>query len=168
MLIQRAGDVIPEVIKVILEKRPKKTQPYLLPVSCPICNHHVSRPKDEAVARCQNMACPAQIKGRIQHFVSKNCMDIDGFGEKLVDQLVEKGHIVSVADIFKITHEQLVSLERMGKKSATNIINAIEKSKSTTFARFIHALGIRNVGEHSGKILERAFGGDIEKSSQPV
>jgi DNA ligase (NAD+) len=80
-----------------------------------------------------------------------------------VDQLVEKGHIVSVADIFKITHEQLVSLERMGEKSATNVINAIEKSKSTTFARFVHALGIRNVGEHSGKILERAFGGDIEK-----
>ncbi len=163
VLIQRAGDVIPEVIKVILEKRPKNTQPYLLPAYCPICNHHVSRPEGEAVARCQNMACPAQIKGRIQHFVSKNCMDIDGFGEKLVDQLVEKGHIVSVADIFKITHEQLVSLERMGEKSATNVLNAIEKSKSTTFARFIHALGIRNVGEHSGKILERAFGGDIEK-----
>ncbi len=163
VLIQRAGDVIPEVVKVILEKRPKNTQPYLLPAYCPVCNHHVSRPEGEAVARCQNMACPAQIKGRIQHFVSKNCMDIDGFGEKLVDQLVEKGHIVSVADIYKITHEQLISLDRMGEKSATNVINAIEKSKSTTFARFIHALGIRNVGEHSGKILERAFGGDIEK-----
>ena len=90
-------------------------------------------------------------------------MDIDGFGEKLVDQLVEKGHIMSVADIFKITHEQLASLERMGNKSATNVITAINAAKATTFARFIHALGIRNVGEHSGKVLQQAFSGNVEK-----
>ena len=163
VLIQRAGDVIPEVVKVILEKRPKGTHSYKLPKYCPVCNHNVRRPEDEAVARCQNMACPAQIKGRIQHFISKNCMDIDGFGEKLVDQLVEKGHIMSVADIFKITHDQLASLERMGNKSATNVITAIDAAKSTTFARFIHALGIRNVGEHSGKVLQQAFSGNVEK-----
>jgi DNA ligase (NAD+) len=165
VLIQRAGDVIPEVVKVILEKRPKNTQRYKLPEYCPICQHQVNRSDDEAVARCQNMACPAQVKGRIEHFVSKNCMDIDGFGEKLVDQLVEKGHVLSVADIFKLTNEQLISLERMGEKSAANVIDSIEHSKSTTFARFIHALGIRNVGEHSGKVLERAFSADIEKLS---
>ena len=90
-------------------------------------------------------------------------MDIDGFGEKLVDQLVEKGHIMSVADIFKITHDQLASLERMGNKSATNVITAIDAAKSTTFARFIHALGIRNVGEHSGKVLQQSFSGNVEK-----
>ena len=90
-------------------------------------------------------------------------MDIDGFGEKLVDQLVEKGHIMSVADIFNITHDQLASLERMGEKSATNVISAIDAAKSTTFARFIYALGIRNVGEHSGKVLERAFSGNLER-----
>ena len=163
VLIQRAGDVIPEVVKVILEKRPKGTHSYKLPKYCPVCNHNVRRPEDEAVARCQNMACPAQIKGRIQHFISKNCMDIDGFGEKLVDQLVEKGHIMSVADIFKITHDQLASLERMGNKSATNVITAIDAAKSTTFARFIHALGIRNVGEHSGKVLQQSFSGNVEK-----
>jgi DNA ligase (NAD+) len=163
VLIQRAGDVIPEVVKAILDKRPNGTHSYKLPAHCPVCNHRVHRAEDEAVARCQNMACPAQIKGRIQHFISKNCMDIDGFGEKLVDQLVEKGHIMSVADIFNITHDQLASLERMGEKSATNVISAIETAKPTTFARFIHALGIRNVGEHSGKILERAFSGDLEK-----
>ena len=163
VLIQRAGDVIPEVVKVILEKRPKGTHSYKLPEYCPVCNHHVRRPEDEAVARCQNMACPAQIKGRIQHFISKNCMDIDGFGEKLVDQLVEKGHIMSVTDIFKITHDQLTSLERMGNKSATNVITAINAAKSTTFAKFIHALGIRNVGEHSSKVLQKFFSGNIEK-----
>ncbi len=165
VLIQRAGDVIPEVVKVILDKRPKGTHPYKLPEYCPVCNHQVRRAEDEAVARCQNMACPAQIKGRIQHFISKNCMDIDGFGEKLVDQLVEKGHVMSVADIFKITHNQLASLERMGDKSATNVITAIDAAKSTTFARFIHALGIRNVGEHSGKVLQQAFSGSLEKLS---
>jgi len=163
VLIQRAGDVIPEVVKVILDKRPKGTHAYTLPKYCPICNHHVHRSEEEAVARCHNMACPAQIKGRILHFISKNCMDIDGFGEKLVDQLVEKGLIMSVADIFKITHDQLASLDRMGNKSAANVIQAINASKPTTFARFIHALGIRNVGEHSGKVLQKAFFGDIEK-----
>jgi DNA ligase (NAD+) len=163
VLIQRAGDVIPEIVKVIIDKRPKGTHSYRLPEYCPVCSHQVRRPEDEAVARCQNMACPAQIKGRIQHFISKNCMDIDGFGEKLVNQLVEKGLIMSVADIFNITHAQLASLERMGDKSAANVISAINTSKSTTLARFIHALGIRNVGEHSGKILQKAFSGNIVK-----
>jgi DNA ligase (NAD+) len=163
VLIQRAGDVIPEVVKVILEKRPENTRPYRLPEECPVCGHAVSRPEGEAVARCPNLSCPAQIKGRIEHFVSKPCMDIDGFGTKLVDQLVEKGVIKSIPDIYRLTEEQLASLERMGEKSARNILEAIESSKHTTLARFIHALGIRNVGEHGSRILEKAFAGDINR-----
>ncbi len=163
VLIQRAGDVIPEIIKVIKEKRPETASSYQLPTICPACNHTINQLVKEVVARCQNMACPAQIKGRIQHFVSKNCMDIDGFGEKLVSRLVEKGHIMSVADIFYITQDQLISIDRMGQKSAIKILSAIKKSKDTTLSRFIHALGIRNVGEHSAKVLEQSFDGNFKK-----
>ncbi len=163
VLIQRAGEVIPEVVKVIKEKRLEKTQPYFLPDNCPVCDHKVTRPKGEAVARCQNIECPAQVKGRIEHFISKGCMDIDGFGTKLVDQLVEKNIVKNIADIYHLTQEQLSGLERMGEKSAQNIIDAIHSSKNTTMARFVHALGIRNVGEHASKVLEKYFGGDLNK-----
>ena len=166
VLIQRAGDVIPEVIKVLLDKRPIESFQYVLPDICPICKHSVCRSEGEVVTRCQNMECPAQIKGRIEHFVSKNCMDIDGFGIKLVDQLVNKQLIHSVADIFKLTVEQLSDLERMAEKSSQNIKDAIEKSKSTTMGRFIHALGIRNVGDHASKVLEKTFSGDLYKLMQ--
>ncbi len=163
VLIQRAGDVIPEVVKVILKKRPRNTKPYCLPDTCPVCGHRVSRPEGEVVARCQNMGCPAQVKGRIEHFAAKSCMNLEGFGEKLVDQLVEKGLLSNIADIYDLTPDQLADLDRMGKKSAANIIAEIEKSKHTTLARFIFGLGIRNVGEHAAKLLEQAFGGDFEK-----
>lgn len=163
VLIQRAGDVIPEVVKVILEKRPENTHRYRLPETCPECDHPVFRLEGEAVARCQNMACPAQIKGRIQHYVSKGCMDIDGFGEKLVDQLVSRGLIHDVSDIYKLDTDTLADLDRMGVKSAENIIRAIVESKNTSLARFIHALGIRNVGEHAAKVLERAFSGNLDR-----
>lgn len=166
VLIQRAGDVIPEVVKVIHEKRPANTKAYILPDECPICSHTVFRPEDEAVARCQNMECPAQVKGRIEHFVSKNCMDIDGFGIKLVDQLVDAKIINNVADIFRLNLKQLSELERMAEKSAQNVMDAIDSSKSTTMARFVHALGIRNVGEHASKVLERSFGGNLDKLMQ--
>ncbi len=163
VLIQRAGDVIPEVVKVILDKRPKNTEAYQLPHECPACGHEVFRPEGEAVARCQNISCPAQVKGRIEHFVSKSALDIDGFGEKLVDQLVDKKLIRTVDDIFKLTYDDLVNLERMGDKSAQNILTAIQVAKQTTFARFIYALGIRNVGAHLSKVLEKSYAGDIEK-----
>ena len=162
VLIQRAGDVIPEVIKVILEKRPVITHAYILPDSCPVCSQQVFHPEDEVVARCQNMKCTAQVKGRIEHFVSKNCMDIDGFGTKLVDQLVTIGLINNVSDIFQLTLDSLSTLDRMAEKSAQNIIDAIETAKATTLARFIHALGIRNVGEHASKVLEKSFSGNLE------
>ncbi len=160
-LIQRAGDVIPEVIKVILSKRPSNTLPYVLPTTCPICKEKIHKPKGEAVARCQNKNCPAQIKGQIEHFVSKNCMGIDGFGTKLVEQLVNNKLISNVSDIFNLNMKVLSNLDRMAEKSAQNILDSIENSKATTLARFIHALGIRNVGEHSAKVLEKSFEGDL-------
>jgi len=162
VLIQRAGDVIPQVVKVIKEKRPTITSPFKMANTCPECGHDVHRPEGEVVARCQNLSCPAQVKRRIEHFVSKNAMDIDGLGEKLIDQLVEKNLTQSVDDLFRLTVDQLTELERMAEKSAVNTISAINNSKATTFHRFIHALGIRNVGEHVAKVLEKAFGGNIE------
>ena len=163
VLIQRAGDVIPEIIKVIIEERPNNTQRYFLPDLCPECNSNILKPKNEAVARCHNFSCPAQIKGRIKHFISRNAINIDGFGEKLVDQLVEKGIVNNIADIFNLTKNQLLSLDRMGNKSADNILNSIEKSKLTSFSKFIYSLGIRNIGEHSAKILNKFFNSDLNK-----
>ena len=163
VLLQRAGDVIPEIVKVILNNRPKNTSTYQLPKECPSCEHDVFRPEGEAVARCQNLSCPAQMKGRIEHFASKAAMDMDGFGEKLVDQLVEKNLIRTVDDLFKLTFNDLIELDRVAEKSAQNILSAIQDAKQTTFARFIYALGIRNVGFHLSKVLQQEFSSDIEK-----
>jgi DNA ligase (NAD+) len=162
VLIQRAGDVIPQVVKIILKKRPANSSPFKMINTCPECDHDIYRPEGEVVARCQNLSCPAQVKRRIEHFVSKNAMDIDGVGEKLIDQLVEKNLVKSVDDLFRLSVDQLSDLERMAEKSADNTISALNNSKSTTFHRFVHALGIRNVGEHVAKVLEKAFGGNIE------
>jgi len=162
VLIQRAGDVIPQVVKIILEKRPANSSPFKMINTCPECDHDIYRPEGEVVARCQNLSCPAQVKRRIEHFVSKNAMDIDGVGEKLIDQLVEKNLVKSVDDLFRLSVDQLSDLERMAEKSADNTISALNNSKSTTFHRFVHALGIRNVGEHVAKVLGKAFGGNIE------
>ena len=161
VVVERSGDVIPKVIKVISAKRPAGTKPYHLPTSCPVCEHKLFRLEDEVVYRCHNHACPAQIKGHLQHFVSKNAMDIDGVGEKLIDQLVDQGLINTVDDLFRLDQATIASLERMGEKSATNALASIASAKSTTFSRFIFALGIRHVGEHTAKILEQAFQGDI-------
>ena len=161
VVVERSGDVIPKVIKVISAKRPAGTKPYHLPTSCPVCEHKLFRLEDEVVYRCHNHACSAQIKGHLQHFVSKNAMDIDGVGEKLIDQLVDQGLINTVDDLFRLDKAAIASLERMGEKSATNALASIASAKSTTFSRFIFALGIRHVGEHTAKILEQAFQGDI-------
>ena len=161
VLIQRAGDVIPEIVKVIQGKRSSNTVQYFLPKLCPACEHEVFRPEGEAISRCQNLSCPAQVKGRIEHFISKSALDIDGFGEKLVNQLVDNKMIQTVDDIFKLNFQDLVKLERMAEKSAQNIINAIDSSKKTTFNRFVYALGIRNVGSHLSKVIERAFDANI-------
>jgi len=161
VLIERAGDVIPKVVKVIIDKRPQNTEIFQISSICPICEHPVFRSENEAVMRCQNLSCPAQIKGRIEHFVSRNAFDIDGFGEKLVEQLVDKNILSSVDKIFTLTYDNLFNLDRMADKSAKNILLVIEDSKETTFARFVYGLGIRNVGEHIAKILENHFNANI-------
>ena len=161
VLVQRAGDVIPEVVKVIKNKRPHDASKYLLPSACPICNKEVFRPTGESVARCNNLSCPAQIKGRIKHFISKGGLDIEGFGDKLVDQLVDKNLIKSFDDIFTLSFTDLEKLDRMAEKSAQNVIEAINNSKKTTFSKFVYALGIRNVGAHLSKVLEEKFESSI-------
>jgi len=161
--VQRAGDVIPEVVKVVKDKRPLNANRYQLPKLCPSCDKEIIRPEGESVARCFNLLCSAQTKGRIKHFISKGGLDVDGFGEKLVDQLVDKELIHTFDDIFTLRFDDLVNLERMAEKSAHNILTSIEKSKKTTFARFVYALGIRNIGSHLSKVLEDHFQSDLEK-----
>lgn len=158
VVVQRAGDVIPEVVKVVETERQDGTVPYLIPDRCPACEGHVIRIEGEAKHYCQNISCPAQIKGRIEHFIAKRCMDIDGFGTKLVAQLVDEGLIHSIADIYSLTVDQLAPLERMAEKSAQNLVDAIEASKSADLWRLIHGLGIRNVGEHVSKLLADTYG----------
>lgn len=158
-IVRRAGDVIPEVVSVILSRRPENTQKVVLPDACPVCGSAVVRLDDEAVARCSGgLFCPAQRKEAIKHFASRKALDIEGLGVKLVDQLVDSGLISHVNDLFQLTVESLSGLERMAEKSATNLIHALEKSKSTTLARFIYALGIREVGEATAQSLAQYFG----------
>ncbi len=163
VIIERAGDVIPKVMKVILEKRPDKSFKFEMPDKCPVCSHTVYQSEDEAILRCPNISCTKQVKGRIEHFASKSAMDIDGLGKKVVMQLVDEKLITSISSIFTLTVKQILELDRFGKKSSTNLINAIEKSKETSFSRFIYGLGIRNVGEHIAKLLEDYFNDSIEK-----
>lgn len=170
VLVQRAGDVIPEVVKAIVSKRTGDERIFNMPSHCPACNASVIRTENEAVLRCVNASCPAQIKQRIKHFASKGAFDIDGLGDKLVDQLVDNGLIFSFADIFRIDRHALENLERMGPKSAANIIDAILNSKKISLNRFLYALGIRHVGEHIAdlianhfKCLETMFNATIEE-----
>ena len=161
VLIERAGDVIPKVMKVIKEKRPNWTKPFQIPSACPVCHHETHRPEGEVILRCGNISCPRQIKGRIQHFASKLALDIDGLGVKIVDQLVNEDLIQSIDDLFVLKQDTLEKLDRLGEKSAENLVEAISNSKDTTFARFIYALGIRNVGEHIAKVLEKQYSGNL-------
>lgn len=157
VLIQRAGDVIPEVVKVISTKRIGTEKPFQMPAVCPVCSSQVLRLEGEAVCRCINASCPSQVKERIRHFASKGALDIDGMGDKLVGQLVDKGLIGSYADLFLLDKPMLAGLERMGEKSAENVVGAIKKSKHITLARFVYALGIRHVGEHTARVLAQRF-----------
>lgn len=160
VIVRRAGDVIPEVVAYVPERRPVTARQFVMPSACPICNSPIIRPEDEAVARCSGgwIKCPAQRKGGLLHFVSRRAMDIEGLGDQLVDQLVDKNVITTAADLYKLGLASLVELDRMAAKSAQNVLNALEKSKSTTLARFIYALGIRHVGEATAKELARHFG----------
>ncbi len=157
VLIQRAGDVIPEVVKVVTTKRTGVEEPFQMPVVCPVCRSQVLRLEDEAVWRCVNANCPAQVKERIKHFASKRAFDMDGLGDKLVGHLVDKGLLKSYAELFSLDEATVAGLDRMGKKSAQNLINAIDGSKQITLGRFIYALGIRHVGEHIAHVLARHF-----------
>ena len=157
VLVQRAGDVIPEVVKVIVSKRDGSEMQFTMPSNCPVCDSPVIRTAGEAATRCINSSCSAQLKERIKHFASKRAFDIDGLGDKLVDQLVEENLLSSFADIFSLKQEAIENLERMGSKSATNLITAIKQSKSIEFARFLYALGIRHAGEHVSALLADHF-----------
>ena len=158
VIVCRAGDVIPEVVRVITEQRPTDTKPIHLPKQCPVCHSAIEQVEGEAVARCTGgLFCAAQRKETIKHFASRRAMDIEGLGDKLVEKLVDENLVHSVADIYTLTRAQLADLERMGEKSAQNILDEIEKSKNTTFARFLYALGIREVGEATAKQLALYF-----------
>ena len=160
VIVRRAGDVIPEVVAVVPERRPEGAKEFLMPTACPVCASPIVRPEDEAVARCSGgwIKCAAQRKGGLLHFVSRRAMDIEGLGEQLVEQLVDRGLVTTPADFYKLGLIMLSELDRMAKKSAQNVLDALEKSKSTTLARFIYALGIRHVGESTAKALARHFG----------
>ena len=162
VVVRRAGDVIPEVVRVVPEKRHSHARTFVMPAKCPVCGSAVRRLEDEAVARCTaGLYCPAQRKQALLHFASRRAMDIEGLGEKLVEQLVDNEIVRTPADLYKLDIAALAGLERMAEKSAGNVIAAIDKSKRTTLARFIFALGIRNVGERTAADLALAFG-DIE------
>ncbi|MDD5392437.1 MAG: NAD-dependent DNA ligase LigA [Thiothrix sp.] len=159
VIVRRAGDVIPEVARVIPDRRPADAQVIVMPTHCPVCGSEVERPAGEAVARCTGgLYCPAQVKEAIKHFASRKAMNIDGLGDKLVELCFEQGLIRHVDDLYRLQAAQVAALERMGEKSAENLINALEKSKATTLERFIFALGIREVGESTAKVLARHFG----------
>jgi DNA ligase (NAD+) len=159
VVVRRAGDVIPEVVAVVLERRPPGAQPFRMPTRCPVCGSAVERLEQEAVARCTGgLFCAAQRKQALLHFASRRALDIDGLGERLVDQLVDSGRIRTPADLYHLDQTALTALDRMGEKSALNLLHAIDKSRHTTLERFIFALGIRHVGESTAQALAAHFG----------
>ena len=160
VIVRRAGDVIPEVVANVPERRPADAREFVMPVACPVCGSPIVRPEEEAVARCSGgwIQCAAQRKGGLLHFVSRRAMDIEGLGEQLVDQLVERGLVTTPADFYKLGLVTLAELDRMAQKSAQNVLDALQTSKATTLARFIYALGIRHVGESTAKSLASHFG----------
>jgi DNA ligase (NAD+) len=159
VIVRRAGDVIPKVVSVVTAQRPARSQPVKFPEHCPVCASVLEREEEEAVIRCTGgLVCAAQQKAGIKHFVSRRAMDVDGLGDKLVDQLVDEELLENVAGLYHLAREQLLALERMGEKSADNLLTALEVSKVTTLPRFIFALGIREVGEATALNLARYFG----------
>lgn len=159
VVVQRAGDVIPEVVEVVRERRTGAEVEFRMPRTCPVCGARVERAGGEAVARCVDIACPAQLRENIIHFASRGAMDIDHVGPALIDQLIERGLVRDPADLYYLTVEDLEQLERMGRKSAENAFNAIQASKSASLARLIYALGIRHVGDRTAAALAERFGG---------
>ncbi|WP_454764088.1 NAD-dependent DNA ligase LigA [Cupriavidus campinensis] len=159
VIVRRAGDVIPEVVAVVLERRPPDARAFVMPTTCPVCGSHVERLEDEAIARCTGgLICAAQRKQALLHFAQRRAMDIEGLGDKVVEQLVDQGIVRTPADLYKLGVAKLAALERMAEKSASNLVAAIDASRSTTLNRFVFALGIRHVGEATAKDLAKHFG----------
>ena len=160
VIVRRAGDVIPEVVGFVAEKRPPDAREFVMPAQCPVCGSAIVRLEDEAVARCSGgwTHCSAQKKGGLMHFVSRRAIDVEGLGDQLIEQLVDKGLIHTAADLYTLDHAKLAGLDRMAAKSAQNVLDALDKSRDTTLQRFIYALGIRNVGEGTSKALAAHFG----------
>jgi DNA ligase (NAD+) len=157
VIVRKAGEIIPEVVRVLKELRPDDTQPFIMPTHCPVCGQPVVRELGEAVTRCVNASCAAILKGAIEHWVSRDALDIKGMGEKLVHQLVDKGLVHSVADLYTLTESQLCALERMGEKSAQKLIEAIAQSQNQPWSRVLYGLGIRHVGSVNAQLLTEKF-----------
>ena len=167
IIIERSGDVIPKVSEVIKEKRPTNTKKFNISnFTCPSCASSITRTEDKVAYRCVNLQCKAKIKGAIEHFCSKNAMNIDGLGPQIVDQLMDESLIENVDDLFTITYSDLISLDRFQDKSANNLINSIEQSKNTTFPRFVFSLGIPHVGQHVSKILDFYCNSSVDNLSK--
>ena len=157
VVIEKSGEIIPKVVKVIQSTKMKRGSSFKMPAQCPECKGTLFRPEKEAVLRCVNYCCPAQLKERLFHFASRNAMDIDHLGPSIIEQLVENGLVNNFSDLYKLDHRSLARLERMADKSAKNLVEAIQKSKSAGLARLLHALGVRHVGQRAGVILARHF-----------
>jgi DNA ligase (NAD+) len=158
VVVQRAGDVIPQIVSVIVERRTGAEIPFQMPAICPVCGSPTHREPGEAMRYCTNAACPAQLKERVSHFVSRGAMDIAGLGEKLTDRFVDLGMIHDVADIYTLDWDTITALDRLGEKSVENLRRAVEASKQRPLARLLVALGIRHVGERSAALLAERFG----------
>jgi DNA ligase (NAD+) len=158
VVVQRAGDVIPQIVKVVKQKRPKGTRRFRLPKRCPVCRSETVRLDEEVVTRCPNLDCPAQLRNNLRHLASRGALDVEGLGDKLVEQLVEQGLVARLSDLFRLDKEAVLGLERMAEKSADNLIESLERARATTLARFLIALGIRHVGETIAELLAAHFG----------
>jgi DNA ligase (NAD+) len=158
VLIEKGGDVIPKIVKVVEARRPPDAKEFVMPDRCPVCSGEVYRPEGEAVRRCSNLRCPAKVKESLLHFASRKAMKIEGLGEALVDQLVDKGLVKDPADLYRLTLKDLLNLERMGQKSAQNLLAQIERSKTSELSHVIFGLGIRHVGERTAQILDGHYG----------
>jgi len=162
VVVQRAGDVIPQVVSVVSARRPPGARPWRMPKHCPECRSEVVRLEGEAVTRCPNLDCPAQLRNNLLHLAGRGALDVDGLGDKLVDQLVAGGHVKRVSDLYRLDAATLLGLERIGERSAANLLAALERSKQTTLARLLIALGIRHVGEGVAELLAAHFAGDLD------
>jgi len=158
VLVEKAGDVIPQVVMPVLSRREPELVPWQMPTACPVCGSPLHKLEDEVVWRCENISCPAKLRRGLEHFASRRAMNIEGLGESLIDQLVTSGLVQDYADLYRLTGPQFEGLERMGKKSAANLLAQIDRSRSNEFSRLILGLGIRHVGERAAQVLARAFG----------